>query len=54
MLTQFDVSFQHEEDVAGLEVSVDDLYAVEVVQSLQHLATNHLNLWLRQPAIQLW
>lgn len=52
-LTQFDVSVQHEEDVPGLQVSVDDLHAVEVHQSLQHLAAYYLNLWLRQPTIQL-
>lgn len=53
-LTQFDVPVQHEEDVAGLQVSVNDLHAVEVVQRLEHLATNHLDLRLCQPTIQLW
>lgn len=53
-LTQFDVSVQHEQDVPGLQVSVDDLHFVQVVQSLQHLASHHFNLRLRQSTIQLW
>lgn len=53
ILTQFDVAILHEKDVSGLQVSVDDLHTVEVFQGLQHLATNYLNLWLRQRTIQL-
>lgn len=54
LLTQLDVPVQHEQDVAGLQVPVDDLDAVQVDQSLQHLAGHHLDLGLRQPTIQLW
>lgn len=53
VLTQFDVPIQHEEDVSGLQVSVNDLHAVQVDQSFQHLTTHNLNLRLGQPTIQL-
>lgn len=53
-LTQPDVSLQGHEHIAGLEVTVDDLLAVQEGESLQHLTAHHLDLGLRQPTVQLY
>lgn len=52
-LTQLDVPIQGEEDVASLDVPVDDPAAMQVPQRQQQLLANHLDLLLRQPLLQL-
>lgn len=52
-LTQLDVSIQGEEDVASLQVSVDDLVVVEVHEGLQCLLTHHSDLGLCKGPLQL-
>lgn len=52
-LTEFDVPILGEEHIACLQVTVDDLFAVEVTESFQHLAANHLNLRFSQAPVQL-
>lgn len=52
-LTELDVPILGEEHVACLQVTVDDLLAMEVMEGFQHLAANHLNLRFGQAPIQL-
>lgn len=51
-LTQFDVTVQREEDVPGLQVSVDDVVIVQINQGLQSLLTHHSDLRLCQGSLQ--
>ena len=53
-LTQSDGAIRTEEDIAGLEVTVDAATGVETVQSLQHLVSDAADLGLRQPMVQRW
>ena len=53
-LTQLDVTVQCEQDVAGLQVSVDDFVVVEVDEGLQGLLTHHPDLRLRQGSLQFY
>lgn len=52
-LTELDVPILREEHVACLQVTVDDLFAVEVMEGFQHLAANHLDLGFSQAPVQL-
>jgi len=52
-LTELDVPVLGEEHIARLQVTVDDLFAVEVMEGFQHLAANHLNLGFGQAPVQL-
>lgn len=53
-LTQLDITVQCEEDVAGLQVSVDDFVVVEVDEGLQGLLTHHSDLRLCQGSLQFF
>lgn len=50
-LTQLDVTVQCEEDVASLQVSVDDVVVMEVDKRLQSLLAHHPDLRLRQRSL---
>lgn len=52
-LTQLDVTVQREEDVASLQVSVDDVVVVEVDEGQQSLLTHHPDLRLCKGSLQL-
>lgn len=51
-LTQLDITVQREEDVASLQVSVDDVVVVEVDEGLQSLLTHHPDLRLCKGSLQ--
>lgn len=51
-LTQLDVTVQREEDIACLQVSVDDMVFMEVNEGLQSLFTHDPDLGLRQGSFQ--
>lgn len=53
-LTQPDVSLKGHEHIAGFQIPVDDLLAVQEGESFEHLAANHLNLGLSEASVQLW
>lgn len=53
LLTKLDVPILSEEHIACLQVTMDDLFAVEVMKSFQHLAADHLDLRFSQAAVQL-
>lgn len=52
-LTQPDVPLEGHEHVAGFQVPVDDLLAMQEGEGFQHLAANHLNLGLSEASVQL-
>ena len=54
VLTQPDRAVGTEEDVAGLEVTVDAATVVEERQGLKQLLGNTADLWLRQTTVQFW
>lgn len=51
--TKLDISIHCEEDVASLQVSVDDMVIMEIDEGLQSLLTNHPDLGLCQRPLQL-
>lgn len=51
-LTQLDVTIQREEDVASLQVSMNDVVVMEVDKGLQSLLTYHPDLRLCQWSLQ--
>lgn len=51
-ITKFDFSLQGKENVASLQVSVDDVVLVQVDQSLQGLLAHHADLRLSQRPLQ--
>lgn len=53
-LTKLDITVQREEDVASLQVSVDDVVVMEVDEGLQSLFTHHPDLRLCQRSLQFY